>query len=257
MKHLDLLMKYIKTTYAPTKHSIVSLLAANEITYDLLWALFKPGSLVYTTCAGTGKPRCVIYDACEEKATKSGLKYCKMECRYYDFDGEVFGEVSVELHIPKFRGTKRINTLEAYPLQYHANESDVRTNLIKCGRKFISLIGSHHRHCRGKAFYIRERRTVEFFVDSRIMVDAAFFRKINPNYSRPHITEAADMESIDLSLFMFNVSESEPDNHVQSNGREPADMKENDLLICSPTVYGFSFNDKIWGEILLPVPCQQ
>ncbi len=253
MKHLDLLINYIKTTYTPTEHSIVSLLAAKEITYDLLWALFKPGTWVYTTCSGTGKPRCVIYDACEEKTTKSGLKYCNMECRYLDFDGEVLGEVSIELHIPKFRGTKRINTLEAFPLQYHSNQSDVRTDLIKCGRKFISLMGSHHRHCRGKAFYIHEGYRVEFSVDSRIMVDAAFFRKINPNYSRPRITEAADMEPTDFSLLMFDESKSEPDHQVQSNGKGPADMKENDLLICSPTVYGFSFNDKIWGEMLLPV----
>ncbi len=85
------------------------------------------------------------------------------------------------------------------------------------------------------------------------MVDAAFFRKINPNYSRPRITEAADMEWNDFSLLMFDESKSEPDHQVQSNGKGPADMKENDLLICSPTVYGFSFNDKIWGEMLLPV----
>jgi uncharacterized protein DUF7025 len=30
------------------------------IIYGLLWALFKPSTLVYTTCLGTGKPRCVI-----------------------------------------------------------------------------------------------------------------------------------------------------------------------------------------------------
>jgi hypothetical protein len=52
-KHLDLLIDHIKKTYASTTATLVSLLQSKEITYDLLWALFKSSSLVYTTCLGT------------------------------------------------------------------------------------------------------------------------------------------------------------------------------------------------------------
>ena len=35
---------------------------------------------------------------------------------------------------------------------------------------------------------------------------------------------------------------------VKSNGKDPAEMTEDDLILCSPTVPGFSYGNKIWGE---------
>jgi hypothetical protein len=43
--------------------------------------------------------------------------------------------------------------------------------------------------CNGKAFYIREGEPVQVRIDGRIMVDAAFFRKVNPNYFRPTVID--------------------------------------------------------------------
>lgn len=60
-------------TLKASRH-LLSLLENDEITYDLLWALFMPNSMPYTTCFGTDKPRCVIYDAGEEQETSSGLQ---------------------------------------------------------------------------------------------------------------------------------------------------------------------------------------
>jgi hypothetical protein len=253
-EHLDLLIEHIKTTYAPTTHSLFSLQESKEITYNLLWALFKPGALVYTTCFGSKKPRCVIYDSAEEKTSKFGVKYYNMECRYLDFNGEVFGEVSINLSIPKFHGAKRINTLEAFPLQYHSNESAVRADLLQCGRKFVSLMGSHHRHYCGEAFVMEEGEAARFSVSGRIMVDAAFFRKVNPTYSRPPVIEPENSDS-GISFWISDESVSEPADQIQSYDKALADMTENDLLICCPTVLGFSLSDKTWGEILLYVVC--
>ena len=248
------MIEHIKTTYAPTTHSLFSLQESKEITYNLLWALFKPGALVYTTCLGTGKPRCVIYDSAEEKKLKSGLKYFHMECRYLDFDGKVFGEVSTNIAILRFPGTKRINTLEAFPLKYHSNESGVRADLLRCGRKFVSLRGAYHRHCRGTAFFMHKGNPVKFPVNSRIMIDAALFRELNPSYSRPRVTESEDTEgSIDLSYWTdrgYEIEPAEPADQIQSYDKGLGEMKEDDFLICCPTVLGFSFNNKIWGEIL-------
>jgi hypothetical protein len=62
-----------------------------------------------------------------------------MDCHYFDFDGIAFGKTSIELVIPKFRGTQRINTLPAFPLKYHPDEEQTKSDLVKCGRKFVSL----------------------------------------------------------------------------------------------------------------------
>lgn len=81
LKHLDLLIDFIKAIYKSTAQRLRSLWEIGEITYDLLWALFKPNFLIYSTCFGTKKSRCVIYDDGEEGETGNGLKYYKMEGR--------------------------------------------------------------------------------------------------------------------------------------------------------------------------------
>ncbi|KGM92146.1 uncharacterized protein PADG_11682 [Paracoccidioides brasiliensis Pb18] len=115
-KHVDLLIGYIKETYASTTQSLLPLLKRGEITYDLLWTIFKPGIFVYSTCPGTGKPRCVIFDAGEEKMKMNGIKYFSLDCRYLDFDGEVFGEAGTQLEVVRFHGPRPIHDLEAFPL---------------------------------------------------------------------------------------------------------------------------------------------
>ena len=253
--HVGLLVDYIKEAYADTTKSLKSLLGSGEITYDLLWALFKPNELVFTTCHGTHKPRCVKFDFGEEKTTNSGSRYWNIEGRYLDYDGKEFGSVPIELRIPKFRGTKRINLLEAFPLQHHPSRTDVRAELVENGRKFGRLIGSHYRQYKGTAFYMDKGQPVEFNVDSRVMIDAEFFQKINLNYSRRKITEPADVivkfELWDAVLYDDDddKSSSEASGPAGCDDFETAEMTEDDFLICCPTVLGFSFADKRWGKL--------
>jgi hypothetical protein len=104
--YLDLLLDFIKKTYESTTERLTALLEKHEITFDLLWAFFKPSIVVYTTCVGTGKPRCVRYDFGEEKKQMAGLDYFYIGCHYLNFNKKVFGEVSTILGIEKFCGTR-------------------------------------------------------------------------------------------------------------------------------------------------------
>jgi hypothetical protein len=70
-----------------------------------------------------------------------GTEYFHIEGRYLDFDGENFGHASTALGIFKFRGTKRVDKLEAFPLKYHPNEKEMRHQLTDCGEKFLKLGG--------------------------------------------------------------------------------------------------------------------
>jgi len=249
---LGLLVDFIKKTYKSTAQRLYSLLENNEITYDLLWALFKPNSMVYTTCFGTRKPRCVMYDDGEEKETDYGVKYYNMECRYLDYGGQVFGETSIDLAIVKFRGKKRISTLKAFPLQYHPDKNGMTVQLLECGRKFVSMLGAHHRHCRGTAFYMKDGVAVKVSVDSRVMLDAAFFRKMNPNYTRPQPDELVEKKTGKDGCFeIFSESSSQRSlDQIKDNGLEPTKIDDKDLLICCPTVPGFGLGDKLWRMIV-------
>ena len=35
---------------------------------------------------------------------------------------------------------------------------------------------------------------------------------------------------------------------VKSTGKDPTEIDEDDLILCSPTVPGFNYGDKLWGE---------
>ena len=252
LQHLDLLIDFIEATYKSTTQHFHSLIKKGEITYELLWALFRPNSLVYSTCLGTGKPRCVVYESGEENETTNGLKYYKLECRYLDYDGQVFGEAPVHFAITKFRGTKPISTLTAFPLQHHPDHKGIRALLIHCGRKFVSLLGAHHRHCLGKAFYMKDGEAVVVSVDSRVMLDAAFFRKMKPNYVRPQPKELMKKNDKDGWNDIFSESPGKGSlDRIKSGGAEPTDLEENDLIICCPTVPGFGLSDKLWSMILI------
>jgi hypothetical protein len=246
-----LLIEHLKKDCADTTNRLDSLLKSGKITYDLLWALFKSNTIVYTTCVGTLKPRCVVFDYGEEKTRKNETKYYGMTCHYLDFDGDVFGEATVELAIPKFRGAVRIGSLKSFPLCYHPDQNAIKVDLISCGKKFVSLMGSHHRHCHGAAFTLdNDGNVVKLAVNSRIMVDAAFFRKINPNYSRPRVSEVEDTKSENYGYFdLFEIISDAPiSRQIKNTDLDPTEMGDRDLLICCPTAPGFSLEDKIWGQ---------
>jgi len=122
LRHLNLLVDFMKSKYASTTDRLTPLLENGEITYDLLWALFKPNTIVYTTCLDTEKALCFRFDRGDEKMSSTGVTYFHMECRYLDSDGAVFGEVSTALGVAKFAGVKRIVALDAFPLAYHRAE---------------------------------------------------------------------------------------------------------------------------------------
>jgi len=244
LKHLDLLLGFMQSTYASTKDRLAPLLKDRKITYDLLWALFKPKSAIFTTFLDTAKPSCFRYDSGEETTTSNGTAYFRLECRFLDYDGHVFGEVSTALAIRKFRGAKRIETLEVFPLAYHEDRTSMRTQLLRCGRRFATLMGVYHVQYCGNAFYVQNGEVIEVHVNSRIMVDAARFREVNPNYARPRIDGLAKQDTSSEGWLILG-SDKQSD-EVKSNGLDPEEMQEDDLLICSPTVFGWSFGNKQW-----------
>lgn len=247
-EHSRILFEFLESTYARTSQRLGSLLRSNEITYDLLWALFKPNTEIYTTCAGTDEHMCVKVNHSEEKEMLNKTKYFHVECRHFDHDGKIFGEATVGLAIEKFRGSKRIELLPAFPLQYHQHSADVSKHLIDCGRQFLTLVGTaHHKHYEGYAFRKDDKgRLIKTFIKSRIMVDASYFHLVNPNYGKPQVDEHLMHEWGCVVL----VRPDEKTADVKNANVESGDLKDAELLTCCPTVPGFSLEDKQWCTYL-------
>ncbi|KAJ6004567.1 ATPase AAA-type core [Penicillium canescens] len=249
-EHL-LLIDHLKHVYASTLQRLESMLQHGHITYDLLWALFKPGCHVYTTCIGTKEPRCVIFDAGEE-ITQNDETWFNLECRFLDYDGVKFGEAGIFLRVPKFRGSKPIATLEAYPLRHHPSHEQIQKHLVERGQKFLGLAGSHIQHCKGSAFFMNKGKIFKININSRVAVDAAFFHKMQPNYSRPSLRDIGvkDKNSIaviDIGAMLMEDREREKEK-MRGDGVDAQKLSEADLLVSCPTVCCFSFKEKMFLE---------
>jgi len=190
----------------------------------------------------------VRYEFGEEKTANGGIKYFHVKARYLDFDGKVFGETSSEHAIEKFRGAKQITALEVFPLKYHPSERQIRAHLTECGQKFLSMMDVHLCEYKGKGFYIDKDRVVEIPVESRVVVDAAYFREENPNYARPSIKNSDKGSPPGWHVIDFDDAE-EVSAPAKNNGMDPSEVRGDDLLICSATVPGFSLGDRRWVEV--------
>lgn len=233
-KHLDVFLRYLATTFQPTDDRLSVLLAEGKITYDLLWALFEPNTEVYTTCKGTQAPRCLLFTQMEERKDMSGSKYMHLETRYLGSDGKVLGEVTTCSAIPTFRGEARIESLTAYPLQYHPEKDDIRKQLEGCGRKYASFLGIHQQRYKGKAFdYDEKGNIVALHVEGNIVIDFECFHKNMPNYPSARVQQARFHYSVLGRCDVLKPA------HI-----DPTQLTPEESRICSPTVLGFSFAKK-------------
>lgn len=232
-------MQTIGERLKATSERLTPLLQEGKITYDMLWALFKANSHVITTCPGSGQMRCLQYNMGEEKKTEQGVEYFELQCQYLDFDGQVFGTVTEKLPIERFRGARAVTALDVYPMYFYRTPNEIMHSLIERGRKFIDLMGSHHRVYDGLAFRRTREGLVRISLRSKIMVDAEQFRKIIPGYAR--IIAKKTEEG-----FFADVTTTEP--RVTNCNMDATNLPDDKLILCSPTVLGFSLDNKFWGE---------
>lgn len=232
-------MEFLKSHYASTIESRQALLEHGEIRFDLLWTLFPPNIIVYTESYEYNVPRCLRLDWSEEVRVR-GRKVFTLDCRYLGYDGDSLGDISISLGIQEFRGEEKIKSLDVFPLNYHVRAEEVRTNLITLGQKFISLRGMHHLEHDGFAFIRKDGNVHMMYMKGRVMIDAGSFKRNHPSHDIPKI------KADPFGTYTIIENPERDLNHITMR-IEPDDVKEESLLTCSPTVFGFSFKSKGWG----------
>jgi hypothetical protein len=114
-----LLLDFIKEDFAGVEERLEAMLKRGVVSYDLVWALFKPGTIAYTaTYQNEDDPRCFIVETVHE------YDECVIDGKYLDCDGKRFSMERYQAAIQEFKGCKKITSLATYPLQYH-RDSDV------------------------------------------------------------------------------------------------------------------------------------
>ncbi|GBF63954.1 hypothetical protein TMEN_6622 [Trichophyton mentagrophytes] len=241
-EHHGVLVDFLKQHFSPLKDRLNPLLDHQEITFELLWALFKPNEPIFMVDQCSGQPRCFIYDSGELLGNSQG-DYFEIECRSLDYDGKVFGEVTTMLQVPKFRSARRISDLGVFPLDYHRQKAEIEAELAERGRKFESLKGVTYNEYEGFAHLKTPKGPFKFHVTGRVMVDALAFKEMNPNYGFSQVKE----ESSDG--YHFSRYEREKyQKKVKSRNLDSKNMTAREYILCSPTVLGFSLSKRVWAE---------
>ncbi|KAA8900259.1 hypothetical protein FN846DRAFT_959205 [Sphaerosporella brunnea] len=229
--HVKLLIEYLDMDFKNTKATLFPLLENKSITFDLLWSILKPNTIMYTTCAGSNEPRAFKLEYAQLNSSFMRGKWWSIEGRYLEFDGKDnlkdakdgggFGWGNVMVDIDAFRGVHKINNLACYPLKYRKDHEELTAKLIERGKKFVSLRGMQYKAHNGLAFMKKKRQYIKVHVKGRIMIDPVTFRRINPNYVISSVkSRNNDAEDDDQANYFHLDSEKDEDEDDQEEGQE-------------------------------------
>ncbi|OLN97046.1 26S protease regulatory subunit 4-like protein 1 [Colletotrichum chlorophyti] len=140
------------------------LISHGVITFNYLWTLFPPGELIYSDDDRHDRfyvLRSIYTDS--DNATDLRLDYITWSSADYSF-----GTAMEEIPLLRFRGTRPITSLNAFPAKYLKDFEGMQNKLIQRGLKFANLAGTHY-----KAYHPNCDPNTEL----RIMVDDSHHRR--------------------------------------------------------------------------------
>lgn len=135
-----LLYNVLKDELRETVNTRNDLMKEGVMTYELIWTLFEPGSVVL---AGKHASR----------TTSSILttKGYQVNSQYVDWDGSNFGYANSQTVVPPFAGTRPIKRLAVYPLECHEDAEDIKREIVTRATQFERLCGYHYKQYNGVA----------------------------------------------------------------------------------------------------------
>ncbi|KAH9834771.1 P-loop containing nucleoside triphosphate hydrolase protein [Rhodofomes roseus] len=286
---LRVLVDYLRENHQITISKIHNLLTHGEITYDLIYAILIPGTLLVTTDNATGEP-CAL----QLHNYTAGPMFYMLNCTGVDaldrppsvdlFGGVVskqgsdmpkFGRVERTLHLTRFQGVAKIKRLSIYPIEYHTDEVKLKQALLARARRWMGLNGVQHVHYQGTAVIASATDSImggkiyiKYDVDSRIMIDRNEFTHRNANYDMPRAqlanggqqaqvprqaqvqgtgaaAGAANRRAVQKQYPLFGLTDFQTLLRQAAGNQE---LSDDDLMLATPVLYGFSLSDKLWLE---------
>jgi hypothetical protein len=228
--HLDLLHEILEAELRTTLASKDDLLKHGVITYEYLWIMFEPGTLVFKQ-TGESSERVMRVDS---YGYHDFCGYFWTANRFVEWEGTKFGMEDEQLHIKKFKGTKNIIHLAGFPLQYHPKTAEVQKRCITRGRKWEAHCTYLFKAYKGTAISSNDP-PARYSVDSRIIIDTAAFNELNPDSQ----VSVYDLEDNDT------YTPPPMDDPPESTG-DLISLTPYQLLLTTDKLRGYSLKDKVW-----------
>lgn len=248
LKQLTMLMDWIKKHFeleiAAYERCVASDLKA--ISFDKLWTLFRPQSLVYSKVFN--KPRAFrVWDHwIDEEYGEDETPGLVLRVEYMDYDGENLGTRMKDIFIPRYTGTRELCKLNAMPLDMLEDATAKRELLLKRGRLFESYVGQHYMQYTGVGFKPNPCGGYDrLHVDCRVMVDCKTFHQEESNYSfTVKELSPADEEAAERRALRRNAGDGE----VEDEAPELRPLSDEEAIIATSMVRGYAFANKQFVE---------
>ena len=160
--HLNLLFDFMKAELGPDKDRCEGMIRKNQISFEKLWTIYRPGDLQYTVENGHPWILKMEKTAYEENVKKG--KWLEVHCTYTDYDGTDIGQAAHIIHIYQKRnfaaGNPAIITdLRIFPCKFLQGHRDLEAKLLERGTRFLELQGVLVRDYDGLAQYVKDPPT--------------------------------------------------------------------------------------------------
>ncbi|KAF2014018.1 P-loop containing nucleoside triphosphate hydrolase protein [Aaosphaeria arxii CBS 175.79] len=259
--HADLLQEVLIKEFKTLIDESQDMKSKKVMTYFHLWTLFQPGATIYTRNEGQETAYSLLDTKYGQDA--KGVPCFWLTCKYVDWDGAKFGSQKWNISIPIFTGTRHINQLRAFPIQYHHEAEALRTRLIERGAKVESLAGPNYRAYSGigwrmGAFGSKDKYNVK----GRIVIDTHGWNRFNASYaiyvnslSQKDQVPANGTDSEEDSSDDGDVYDGEDDcdggmpidgHFADEEDSKRAPLTTEQKLICTPLLRGYSLKQKLW-----------
>lgn len=154
IEHGKLLNDLMVKEFGDISESMKDMQELGVITYEHLWTIFQPGSLVYSK--QDNQDRALRLQSSKYGTDRNQAPCLWLTCIYIDFDGNHFGTQKLNVQISKFEGTRPINTLTGYPMEFHEQADEMRAKLIERGAKVESLSGTSYCSYNGVGWHLSQ-----------------------------------------------------------------------------------------------------
>ncbi len=148
-----------------TLRDLEKLTSQNQITFDLLWALFVLNTLIFNQQTWIQQDRVLLVRRVGYGERMSDRKrYLKVVCDMVHDDGHHFGLAREYLEIDEYLGAVSITDLNTYPLKFHSDKDVIYARAVQMGKVFAQMKPHSYHEIRGQAMREGEQRVEKFFV---------------------------------------------------------------------------------------------
>ncbi|QRW18211.1 hypothetical protein RhiXN_03135 [Rhizoctonia solani] len=200
---------------------------------------------IETIHASSGEKVCFVMENWAYTTDDESKMVFEVRGRWLEWTGFRFAEQRIIRQVAEFTGLKKAAQL---PVR-HLSDEMLKT-LITRGRIYNKYAGVHHLNYNSNIIQMTPMGPNKTRAEGRLMVDTASFRRINPNSDRWEYDDPR----------YFSAEKAQNDGAASASWRTTLEDDDEDIALLPPTLHGWSFVAKKWGEILVehlsPVPFQ-